>query len=213
MKSVNDIIDPLILSTVTECSGKKLFDYGCGHTDLTQKIASLNYQVTAFDIDDKVIAIQKEKENPYNIEFLDFKEFAVRKTEMRGAFDIILSSLVLCVIEDQEEIDELMDNINFLTKPNGCLISAICNPLSIFKDSSIQKKIIPANVSYQDHFRYSKIINSTGRERPDFHRPMKYYETLFSNHGFRIIDIKQSIGKNQNDEITSDFIVFKCRKE
>jgi len=212
--TTSNIMDKAILEAVRDIPRSRLFDYGCGYTDLTQKLALTGHEVAGFDISDEVVDIQKKKDNPYGIRFLTNSEFLDSKGKMEESFDIVISSLVLCVISNLNEVNEIMKDMTFLLKPEGWLVVGICNPLYTFhNESEVQKKIIPPGRYYHDYFKYSKIVKSTGRERIDYHRPLGFYESLFSNHGFKIIETIQTPGTSPSGEFVSDFIIFKCIKE
>jgi len=214
MISTSDIMDEEILRILKTIAPSKLFDYGCGHTNLIHKIASLGHEVTGFDISNEAIKQQMEKDNQYNINFLKNTEYIKFKYDFAESFDIVTSSLVLCVISDIAELKEVIDNVSILLKPRGLFVVSICNPLYIFhKESQVQTKIVPSDVNYQDSFEYRKIVKCTGNTRVDYHRPLGFYETLFSDCGFKIVEILQTPGSSPNDEFVSDFLVFKCIKE
>ncbi len=210
MISSNDVIDQIVIDTITTCPGNNVFDYGCGQTDLVWKINSIGKHIVAYDVDERAIEKQLQKARAGDVDFLYRKDFLRLRKEMGNSWDVVNCSLVLCSISKEKMVDDVVKDLHFLLKNGGFAVVSICNPLSVFKkESQIQLREIPPDVSYSNHFAYHKKMKSTGNTRKDFHRPMGYYENLFLSNGFSIDNIEQT----KTDEYgSSDFLVFKLKK-
>lgn len=213
MRNTNDIMDSAIIEKMRGMAPSDVFDYGCGDTNLTMKINALGHNVTGFDISDKAIESQRAKEFPGKAIFLTLAEFKDVKGQLDSGFDVVVCSLVLCIIREWDEVDEVVRNIHALLKPNGSAIIGFCNPLYTFSpESEIQRRIVPHSCHYTDCFEFKKIVKSTGRTREEFHRPLHMYETLFVKHGLAIVDVYQTAGRNPDLNYVSDFIIYKLAK-
>ena len=214
MKNTNDIMDNAIIDKFCGMAPSDVFDYGCGETNLTMKINRLGHSVTGFDISDKAIEIQRAKEYPGKATFLTQSEFTTMKTQLKGSVDVVVCSLVLCIIRDWDEVDNVVRNIHMLLKPNGNAIIGFCNPLYTFSpESEIQKRMVPSDQNYTECFEFRKIVKSTGRTREEFHRPLHMYEAMFVKQGFVIMDVNQTDGKDPKSNYVSDFIIYTLMKE
>ncbi len=205
VQGTNETIDPLIINNIQKTDCKTVFDYGCGYTDLVWKIHSLGKEVVGFDINDNYIDVQRKKNNPGGIRFIDSISLKKELLSLRSSFDCVVCNLVLCDIDINEELEQVIVNIVELLCTGGIAIIGICNPLATFSGSSlIQRRVVPEGVTYSDQFEFKKEIFSTGNIRSDFHRPLGVYENLFDDKGLKIISVEQSSG--------IDFMVFYLEK-
>lgn len=212
MVKTQDLNDPLIVSILKKYDRGKLFDYGCGDGRLTYKVAQLGYKIIAFDINEDLINNQKQKNE--NILFLTEKEFKLRFDCFKTFFNIILCSLVLCVIEDDEEVKMILKNCSIMLKPEGLFVLSLCNPFYTWvKETELQTKFLPEDFRYENKTKYFKKMKSSEHIREDIHRPFSFYENILNKNDFKIVEIHQTIGKNLHCELfASDFLIILCKK-
>ncbi len=205
-----DVLDPIIIESILKIDGKTIFDYGCGDGQLTQKFAEKGYTMTAFDISDKLIQENKLKHIDKSVRYLSENEFENQFKQLEHKFDIVLCSLVICTIESDEMVQNVLRNIYELMRVNGRGIIAVCNPnYTQVKESEIQYRFLPENCDLGSKFEYKKKIKTTNRIRTDIHRHLKLYQNLLSNSGFTIMRKYETPGKDlENDNYSSDFLIF-----
>lgn len=99
-----------------------VLDYGCGTGITTIELSENVEKIHAIDISENMISVAKsksEKRGISNIHF-DVKDIFNKKLE-KSSFDVIMGFNILYFIKD---IDNVMNRINELLKPNGIFISA-----------------------------------------------------------------------------------------
>ena len=84
---------------------------------------------------------------------------------------------------------------------NGGIIPL--KPINI-PESSLQRRFI-SELPYEEEHQYKKIIREGNFEITEQHRPLSFYEQIFSRGGFKIEDVRISEGD-------ADFIIYKLRK-
>lgn len=209
-----DVLNPVLKEII---SSRKdigtLFDYGSGHGDISKMINDGGIKVTAYDIDKDLY--HKYKDKYYrDIDFVN-KDKMKELISSGNRYDCVLCSLVFChpVADTKEERDNIIDGIlKDLKKLSGkYIIITICNPIHTFVTrTGLQERRLPKDFRYSDETEITKVVASSGGKRQDIHRPLSYYEELFSKHNLRIMEIHQTVGENIDNQnlFYSDFMVF-----
>ena len=212
MFSTRSLIDPLVISILQRFSPSNLFDYGCGDAVLSKKIKNLGYSIKGFDIDNSLI--QKLKCESKTKEFLNQKEFFREKEKLIDTFDFVLCSLVLCIVNNENEVQNIIQTCYNLLRKKGIFILVICNPLYTWvEQTEIQNKILPENFRYDSKFLIQKEIKLSGNLREDVHRPLHYYEKIILENNFEIKEFHQTKGKDcKTGKFASDFLLLLCTK-
>lgn len=205
----NEVLNPTLLTLIeTYAEGKNIFDYGCGWGEFADILQKEGFSVVAFDDADEMVEQAKDKFATPT--FLYKKEFEEKLLDMIGIFDVVTSNLVLCILEkEQQEI--LLNNLKSLVKSDGVIIISFCHPkYDYVPDSLISKRFTPPNAQYFEEFIYEKEIKENGIRFHDYHRPLEYYNELFSRHGLKVLKIRESdiLGTTHQP----DFIVFVLKK-
>ncbi len=209
-----EILNPLISIIIQNQDDiETIFDYGSGHGDIAKMLVDKGLDVTAYDPNSELYEIYKDTY------YQDVR--TVSKNELEELidngekFDCVISSLVLChpLHDKKKERDkiilEVINNIVDLT--SRYIIITICNPLYTMKTKTdLQSKTLPQNFDYIKENKIKKRVKITNKFRQDFHRPMSFYEKLFSNNNLKIIRIEQTRGRDikNPDLFYSDFIAF-----
>lgn len=208
MTHISDVFDPVIVEMLASYQGEEVFDYGCGHGQISVQLVRLGKKVTAFDVSDVLIRKNRFRDVKINITYLSTKEFNVN--DLLRRFPLVLCSLVLCIVEDDNEFREILKNINLLLDTDGIAMFSICNPLAFnILETSIQTRHILPGSDYNDKFVYKKTIKSTGGCREDVHRPLGFYESEFNKAKLKIKRIDQVPNPG---EIYSDFMIITTEK-
>ena len=201
----NEVLNPILISLVKKYTEvKNLFDYGCGWGEFADVMQRGGYNVTAFDDADEMISQAKSK-FPLPV-FLYRKDFENILEKIKENFDIVISNLVLCILEkEQQEI--MLANIKSLVKNNGVIIISFCHPkYDYLPDSLVSKRTSPANAKYSDEFLYEKEIKENGIKFHDYHRPLEYYTDFFNKQNLTILETRES--DILGTEYKPDFIIF-----
>ena len=207
-----DVLNPIIVDVFKKLDKvKTVLDYGSGYGDISKSLKDIGLSVTAYEPDGDII--DKYKERYYgDISLIDSNDIE-NHIQSGKKCDSVLCSLVLChpVAESENErikiVKKIMKDIYSLS--NKYVIIAICNPLyTNQKCSSIQKRIIE-NFNYNNIVEFKKEIYSSNNIRTDIHRPLSFYETLFSEFKLNLTQVIQSNDIiNDSGIINSDFMVF-----
>ena len=195
---------------------KTVLDYGSGHGDIANLLTKKGIIVTAFEPD---ISVVKQYSNNYkDISIVTMKHIK-NLIKLNETFDCVLCSLILCHPLAKTEkkrldiIEEIMSNIRILAKKYAIVV--ICNPLySHQRKTLLQERFLDDKFRYEQTTEYAKRIHSTSRKRIDIHRPMSFYERLFTKYNFSITQIVQTQDYLQKNQINnSDFMIIVLTKE
>lgn len=208
-RSIYNILDPFIIEEVVRISPKSIFDYGSDDGRIAEKLASHGYYVTCFDIDKDAILRGEEKRE--KVKFIDSDDL---EDYLQGdkKFDLVLCSLVLCTIEDDDGVRTILNNIRSLVNKDGKVFLVVCNPFYTLSSSSeFQKRIIPPKARYKDKFLYEKKLWN-GSARKDVHRPFHRYRLLCEKADLEVIQVKESIGSDVCKlQPNSDFLLLELK--
>ena len=199
LASYDDILIPLL----GDLRNKKILDYGAGPGVLALALKRLGAEVKVWDVSDSMLTKSAEKigrDNVYN---------QLNKIP-KNNFDIIICNLVLCIVPEKE-VEKIVKTINSLLKPNGVAYIGFCNP----KILNIQESKLDLRYNegkYEDNHTYRKIKKEGGYEILELHRPIEWYEKIYSLADFKIIDKLFTPEYVLNGIKIQDFIFFKLKR-
>ncbi|MFC1897886.1 glycosyltransferase [Chloroflexota bacterium] len=182
-------LDSRVVSIVMAVAPRTVFDYGCGKGKISEAIAKQGVKVTGWDLDPAKIArcISYGSEVSYLDSYSDVSNITER-------FDVVICSLVGCIIED-EKIPEVLSDIRRLVSDNGRVVFTICNPFYTLEGpSEMRNMVIPNEARYRNKFKYFSHPISTGRKTEEYHRPWDWYKRKLMEAGLRIAGIEESEG-------------------
>jgi glycosyltransferase involved in cell wall biosynthesis/2-polyprenyl-3-methyl-5-hydroxy-6-metoxy-1,4-benzoquinol methylase len=179
---VHSQMDSYIISECRKTKPKKVLDYGCGKGSIADKLAEKGCNVDCYDLDTSLF-----NHRPHNptVKLLS-EEDLLRRIERNGSYDLVLCNLVLCTIESDEEVEQLLHKLRTLVSDNGRIIIGLCNPLS--DDVHISPSQTRSNYlksKYQAHFSVTK-ITPKGNQRTDWHRPISWYVQIAHKAGLKL---------------------------
>ena len=169
----HEVVDEAILDIVRHFRPRQVLDFGCGHGRIAAVLASEGIDVVAFDPD---MALQDRwrdlsSDGGHRVQWVSGTAEAALSTYV-GTFDVVVCSLVLCVIEDHVEYTAALRTISRSLSPGGRCVILMCNPeATLGGDSTLQRRITPADAPSERMFIWTKELPS-GRRRSDVHRPM-----------------------------------------
>lgn len=99
----NETINKKLISVIKKYQpkGKNAFDYGCGWGEFANILVEKGFDVLAFDDSDSMVINAKEKFKKPN--FLTKKEFYKKLPNLKNKFDLVVSNLVLCILNQADQ--------------------------------------------------------------------------------------------------------------
>ncbi len=168
-----EVIDEAILDIVRHHRPRRVLDFGCGHGRVAAALAAQGIDVVAFDPDGSLHERWRtlSSGNGCPVRWMTgTAEGAL--TEFKGAFDLVVCSLVLCVIENDFEYVAALRTISRSLSPTGRCVILVCNPeATLAGDSTLQRRFVPADAEVGRTFVWTKQLPSGGK-RSDVHRPL-----------------------------------------
>ena len=195
--------DDIVLTLAQKHKSAKILDYGAGHCRIANALSLLpNREVCVYDID--METIQKRAGEKVSI----LSETASLED---GTFDLILNNLVLCCI-DEETAESVVQEISRLLKLGGQVIFSICNPFfNSVQNTELRTTGLQGNYRIAERFIKKTTIGTPKRD--EFHRPIEFYENLFSRYGVEIESVLEGRGVNTDNLLPiAEHIIFDCKK-
>jgi ubiquinone/menaquinone biosynthesis C-methylase UbiE len=190
-----------------DCKNKTILDYGCGTGDIAKRLESSVKLIEAYD--------ESKEMRKSAIKKLGKVVYSNHNKIPRNKYDTVLSSLVLCVVNNREAKRIVKQVYNSL-KSKGTAYIGFCNPLDFkIKETKLQFRL-PTGDNYKTEHEYKKKIKiGDGEffEMTDKHRPLEFYEGLFEKVGFKILKKKFSLSETIKGRKCSDFIIYKLKKQ
>ncbi|KQC02984.1 MAG: hypothetical protein APR53_06230 [Methanoculleus sp. SDB] len=189
-KHKSALLDERIISIAAEGGPSPVLDYGCGYGAIAEPLVKRGFDVTGYDIDASVLV--KNLAKHHSARYIGRNDLAFLK-ETGERFSKVICSLVLCTIEDDNEVTDVVADMRALVTDDGEAIVAFCNPFYTFtEESETHIKIdLPEEHRYHDKFIFRKQMKETGKIRTEVHRPFSFYKHLFHRCGFDITNIEE----------------------
>ena len=200
------IYDNVLFSICGDVKGKRILDYGPGPAVIASRATKLGADVKVYDISAEMLAICAEKLGKdsvyYRVEEIPEKYF-----------DIILCSLVLCIV-DEEEVANIVRNIRNELKDDGVVYVGFCNPLIYDVPESVLDFRIQTENNYEDNHVYKKVKKEGNYEILELHRPIEWYQAVFEKEGLKIDTTYFTPGYTvEGGREVNDFVIFKLVKK
>lgn len=182
---------PVLKRLLPDFNDKTVLDLGCGygwHAIYAAKQGAK--KIVACDISQKMLAVAKEKNNHFNIEYrkISFEESDFAE----AAFDIVLCSLVLHYLPSYQDF---LTKVKKWLKPNGKLIFNVEHPVFTangdqdwfyHEDGTIRH--FPVDNYYIEGRREANFL---GESVIKYHRTLTTYLNGLLQHGFEIVAIQE----------------------
>ena len=196
--------DNTLLPLLGDIKSKNVLDYGAGPGILALAVKRLGGNIKVYDINPEMREKAAQKigdENIYNNVEKIPKDF----------FDIVICNLVLCINPD-EEVKNIVRNISKILSNSGSAYIGFCNP-KIFNitESNLDFRF-PTGNKYEDNHRYKKIKKEGNYEIIEDHRPIEWYEQVYTEAGLKLVDKIYTPEYELKGNHIKDFIVFKLSK-
>lgn len=189
-----EVIDDSIVDIVSEWQPKRALDFGCGDGRVAAALTEQGTEVVAFDPDsglaDRWLGLSA---NGSKVKWISGTPDEALKGSA-GTFDLVICSLVLCVIEDDAEYGATVQRLAESLSPGGRFAIVVCNPEATFEgDSTMQRRFVPIGARDDQTLAWTKELPS-GRRRVDVHRPLARVLADLATHGLRVDDVTSTGG-------------------
>ena len=201
------------LEQVQRLGAQSVLDYGCGPGRLDAELAEAGVEVVAYDPDTShEERWRKAEATQPGLSFGDRTLLDQLRSQSRP-FDVVICSIVLCVLENGAEYEEVLADLHRFAKPDGRVLVAVCNPFETFgRHTPFTTRNAPAGVEYDDTFAWPGTCCSTGRTRDDVHRSLRVAERDLLRHGMVVESrwFSDTVDLHRF-EPASDFVVLTLR--
>ncbi len=177
---------------LTDLSGKKVLDAGCGEGIFTKFTADHGAEATGIDGAREMVT--KAKQNYPNLNF-QIADLLQPLPFTNQVFDLVLASMVLMHLKNAETF---VGECKRTLKPKGFFIFSVLHPCFNFPTMSLYKSFMdklffrkPSGLSYNyyqkdDSRRFESSLN---QQLTHYHRTLEDYSKLLSDNGFVITKI------------------------
>lgn len=193
--------DGRVLELIISEAPHKVLDYGAGKCKIANAL-SANFDVSVYDIDKDTMM---DRAAPGMRVIFDRTELTC------GLYDLVTCNLVLCCVPNLM-VQEIMQDINAALQQGGKAVISICNPLfNSVQHTELRKSGLKGE--YRRSERFEKITTVGRPVREEYHRPIEYYQNLFSRHGFQIERVAEGDGVDADTLMPiSEHLIFVCKK-
>jgi 2-polyprenyl-3-methyl-5-hydroxy-6-metoxy-1,4-benzoquinol methylase/predicted NUDIX family phosphoesterase/dephospho-CoA kinase len=186
------ILSPYFVDSLqkhTKFPSLKILDVGCGSGVLTDRIADRVKQVTGIDHSCVSIQIAKEYSSKKNI---SFQCESIENFVLDEHYDVVIANMTFHSVDN---IEQAIKNIYSSLKHGGLLIFSLPHPRYYPERERLRDVFGSSGYEYskQSFYRIPFTISLEAEPLPSlipyFHRPINFYETLFSKVGFWILEL------------------------
>ena len=187
-----------------------LLDYGCGDGKLAGELSSRGIPVAGYDPDPVLAA--RHRTSGSAVEY-GGSELLQRLRAGGARFDVVLCSRVLCTIENDGEVGNVLGDLRELVSEAGTAVVAVCNPFHLETVATeLAEKHLPEAFSYHGSFAYEKTVSGSGNRRTEIHRSWAAYGRAFARAGFAVEGAFELDGADTRSLLpASDHLVFRLR--
>lgn len=173
-----------------------VLDYGCGDGKQISFLDKKN-QIFLYDINNDILA-KALKNNPDR----KIKTYENKKDIPKNNFDVLVCSLVLMCISNQDEYFSIIKNFKKFLKPNSKLLVLITHPAFREKEFSYYKAIFDTKFNYFEEgkpFRVDFKNLTTENMITDYHWSLSFTINSLIKNGFTLsefIEIEDTTTKD-----------------
>ncbi|MDA8143683.1 MAG: glycosyltransferase [Thermoplasmatales archaeon] len=188
-KYTGEISVPFIMHALSHYTHKRILDYGCGKGQIADEL-SRALEVSVYDKD---MSDFYHKHQTGSAARVLKREDLDRFSSEQEKFDIVLVSLVLCTV-DEDEVKVILADARRLIRKGGELVVVICNPFGIHDRETGTHEKTGYIGNYYARFTFEKKMKITNGLRLEYHRPLEWYIDEIKKAGFRPTVFSESDG-------------------
>jgi len=198
--------DKFIIQLMGDIVNKNILDYGSGPGVIAKSLHDLDANVDIYDINKNILEMAGKRIEKDNIIF-------EKEKISQNHYDIVLCNLVICIVKHDEVLDIAKDVYNAMLPEKGIAFIGFCNPLIYKIHETFLDIRHSGNLNYDVNHMYYKQKKEGEYIIPEMHRPIEWYEKIFSKAG---LSVEEKIFTNKyefnNNEI-NDFVIFKLKRQ
>lgn len=198
--------DRIFFEEILKLDPTSALDIGCGRGEIALQMAKEGWKVDAWDPDSSGYP----DSDGNSVRFLRSLTYPSKHINPKG-YDLVIASLVFCVVEDDEEFDHLIDHITKAVSEQGRLLVSFCHPNAIkVRRSPLMIRNLPQEIDSNLKIVYTKTMHTTGACRKDVHRPLSSILEHLRRRGFGLVNYREDNSSVDVDAMktTSDWIVL-----
>lgn len=172
--------------------GNKALDFGCGSGRSTRFLKELGFNIVGLDHNSNMIKQAKKLDQNNSYELLMKEEFPFKDF----SFDLIFSTAVFMEIPSKNKMDSIMIQMYRVLKIGGKVI-IVTDAEGMYKKDCLSFTY-PDKTEINSGDKVRLIVNDTGIEFQDYYWKEKDYLEVFSNSGFKVLEIFKPLGKKED---------------
>lgn len=186
---------------------RSILDYGCGDGRLTRRLAKDGVKVVQYDPDPACV---KKCIDRGGLAVCGGTDLLTHLRTESVRFDVVVCSMVLCTIADNQEFDDVLQDLRRFVADSGSVLIAVCNPFHLSTAfTELAEKHLPASFRYDETFCYDKTVAVSGNRRAEVHRSYATYRRAFIRAGLSIHGVREFGGTDTHSALpASEHVVF-----
>lgn len=160
-----------------------VLDYGCGRGALLRVLAPVCDRIVGFDPD---VALWDKWRDL--VDGGAIMTNAPERAVSEGPFDLIVCERVICTLEDDAEVANVLRDLRGAVKPDGRVLISVCHPAYAWKGPTPESiPHVPPEAHPDSQFTWEKTMLGSGRRRREVHRSERRLTGLLARQGLRVV--------------------------
>jgi 2-polyprenyl-3-methyl-5-hydroxy-6-metoxy-1,4-benzoquinol methylase len=171
---------------------KNILDFGCGTGIFSRYLHHKGAKVTGVDISKGMIEVAKKNSPGCNISYYKIKPGDLHRLE-NESFDHVVSNFVLCTIQSENMIRNIIGEIFRVLRKNGTFIL-----MNSDWEESNGREFVSFSLKYCDHLTSGCRVYAITKSDPpiifeDYYKSKEEYRLLLEQNGFVIEAIREPL--------------------
>lgn len=177
---------PAMLELAGDVTGRRILDAGCGSGPLLAELRERGAQVSGFDLSSGMVDLARRRLGADTD--LRVADLAAPLPYADGAFDDVISSLVLHYLEDW---GPALAELRRVVKPGGRLLVSVDHPFAIHAIHRHEGR----RTNYFETYNWTEVWDHTGEpvQMSFWNRPLHAMTDAFTAAGFQISVISEPL--------------------
>jgi len=197
--------DNYIIQLMGDVKNKSILDYGSGPGVIARALLDNGAKVDIYDINNRILKMAQSRISDQNIIYNKNKI-------LDNSYDIVLCNLVVCIVQHEEVLGIAKDIYDVLKPDAGIGYIGFCNPKIFNIHESVLDIRHSGNMKYKENHMYLKEKKEGGYIIPEMHRPIDWYDKIFTSVGLKIQKKYFTPEYTFKSKALNDFIIYKLRK-